>query len=92
MTDRTESILESVTERVSRTECPFCGADDWVGPRLVALPTTEIGAYQPGRTEMTNLAVAIWICSDCGFIRGHSIAPELFEQGGNPESHSVAPR
>jgi len=28
---------------------------------------------------MTNLAVAIWICADCGFIRGHSIAPELFE-------------
>ena len=41
---------------------------------------------------MTNLAVAIWICSDCGFIRGHSIAPELFEQGGNPESQGVAPR
>jgi ribosomal protein L37AE/L43A len=79
VTDRTESILESVAERVSRTECPFCGADDWVGPRLAALPTTEIGAYQSGRVEMKDLAVAIWICADCGFVRAHSIAPELFE-------------
>jgi hypothetical protein len=79
VTDRTESILESVAERVSRTECPFCGADDWIGPRLVAVPTTEIGVYQRDRTEMTDLAVAIWICAGCGFIRGHSIAPGLFE-------------
>jgi hypothetical protein len=41
---------------------------------------------------MTNLAVAIWICADCGFIRAHSVAPELFEQGGNPKSQGVAPR
>ncbi len=78
MTDRTESILESIAERVSRTEYPFCGADDWVGPRLVALATTEIGVYQPERVEMTDLAVAIWICADCGFVRAHSVAPELF--------------
>ena len=49
MTDRTENIPESVAERVSRTEWPFCETDDWVGPRLVALPTTEIGVYQLGR-------------------------------------------
>jgi hypothetical protein len=30
---------------------------------------------------MTDLAVAIWICADCGFLRGHSVAPELFESG-----------
>ncbi len=41
---------------------------------------------------MTDLAVAIWICADCGFIRAHSIAPELFEQGGNLESQDLAPR
>jgi hypothetical protein len=39
----------------------------------------QIGAYQSGRAEMTNLAVAIWICADCGFIRARSVAPELFE-------------
>ncbi len=35
-------------------------------------------AHAPQQEEMTNLAVAIWICADCGFIRAHSAAPELF--------------
>ena len=78
MTHRTESILELVAERVSRTECPFCGADDWVGRRVATASTTEIGEYQPDRTELTTVAVVLWICADCGFIRAHSIAPELF--------------
>jgi hypothetical protein len=77
-----ETIVQSVNENVSRTECPFCGADDWIGNRLVAVPTTEIDPSlesRPEPTEMTTLAVVVWICADCGFLRAHSIAPGLFE-------------
>ena len=70
-----EPVSDCLRHRPERPDALPIGS----APLLVALPMTKIGAYQPGRAEMTNLAVAIWVCVDCGFIRAHSVASQLFE-------------
>jgi hypothetical protein len=72
-----QRIVDSVNDRVPRTECPFCEVDDWTGGRLVGFPTTPIEELpaDPMRNVRT-LATVIWICGNCGFIRAHSVAPE----------------
>jgi hypothetical protein len=71
-------IIDSVNDRVSETGCPFCGADDWSGGRLVGFPTTEIDLsdLHPEPVAVSTLATVIWICRNCGFIGAHSVAPE----------------
>ncbi len=73
-----QRIIDTVNDRVLRTECPFCGADDWTGGRLVGFPMSEIADLAPEpRLAMSTLATVVWICGNCGFIRAHSVAPEL---------------
>ena len=73
-----QRIIDTVNDRVSERECPFCGADDWTGGRLVGFPTTEIDLSDPHPepVAVSTLATVIWICGNCGFIRAHSVAPE----------------
>jgi len=74
-----QEIVDAVKERVSETECYFCRADDWTGGRLVGVPITDLTLDpKPEDVQVTTLAVVQWICGNCGFIRSHSIAPELF--------------
>jgi hypothetical protein len=71
-------IIDGVNDRVSQTRCPFCEADDWTGGQLVGFPTIPIEQLpaDPERKTKT-LATVIWLCGHCGFIRAHSVAPEL---------------
>ena len=72
-----QRIIDTVKERVSRTECPFCEADDWTEGRLIGFPMKEIADLAPSpRLEEKPLATVVWICGNCGFIRAHSVAPE----------------
>jgi hypothetical protein len=76
--------VDGVNERVSQTICPFCGIDDWISRGLVGLPTTEVARsldHPETDQEVTvmTLAAVVWLCANCGFIRAHSIAPDLFE-------------
>jgi hypothetical protein len=74
-------IIDAVNERASRTDCPFCEAEDWTPGQLVGFPMTEIDlASQPtpaqGPVTVRTLATVVRICGNCGFIRAHSVAPE----------------
>jgi len=76
-----QRIIDTVNDRISWTECPFCEADDWTGGRLVGLPITAINLPseppplpEPGTVK--TVATVVWICGSCGFIRAHSVAPE----------------
>ena len=73
-----QRIIDTVNDRVSETGCPFCGADDWTGGKLVGIPTTEIDLSDPHPepVAVSTLATVIWICGNCGFIRAHCVAPE----------------
>jgi hypothetical protein len=73
-----QRLIDMIEERVSRTECPFCEADDWTDGRLIEFPMKEIADLAPNpRLEEKRLATVLWICGNCGFIRAHSVAPEL---------------
>jgi len=72
-----QRIIDTVNDRVSETGCPFCGADDWTGGRLVGFPMTEIDMSDQHLETVSTLATVVWICGNCGFIRAHSVAPEL---------------
>jgi hypothetical protein len=74
-----QRIVDAASERISETVCPFCRADDWAGGRLVGVPITDLTLDpKPEEVKVTTLAVVLWICGNCGFIRSHSIAPDLF--------------
>lgn len=93
-----QRIIDTVNDRVSLTECPFCGADDWTGGRLAGFPTTEIDLTSEPRIEgepvkVRTLATVVWICGNCGFIRAHSIAPErAFGEPGRQDAAIRATR